>query len=275
MKGRLWKHIRIERSDLPVYKFVTIRDTVVEQKTIDLGPRTVPASVNREHLKALQEMNIDGVAQLESVLYNEMEQMREGEAIQALTGLAVDEVGPPKRGWSWLNRLLGYRPKHSLKNISETMNGISKAWVRIEREFKLSPSFMLVSPMTAGKLSEMPDFRLLVKPHYGGQIGVSEAVGQLSGLEVLLSPRMPDHLIVVGAGNAEQLIGGLVGAETEPEVSTTQLDEINQSVMLTQRRQFAFVGLGHRGYIKVPVTHDKDTLLDYIKLKIKGLWKQG
>jgi 5-keto 4-deoxyuronate isomerase len=86
---------------------------------------------------------------------------------------------------------------------------------------------------------------------------------------------MPDQLIVVGTGNAEQVIGGLVGAETKTEVVTTQLDEINQSVMLTQRRQFAFVGLGHRGYIKVPVAHDEDTLLDYIKLKIKRLWKQG
>jgi len=259
---------------LPVYKFVTVRDTSMEQKTIDLGLRTVSASVNREHLKALQEMNIDGVAKLESVLYNEMEQSREGEAIQALTGLAVDEVGPPKRKWAWLNHLLGYRPKHSLKNISETMNGISKAWVRIEREFKLPPSFILVSPMTAGKLSEMPDFKQPVKPHWSDP-DQTEAVGQLSGMEVLLSHRVPDQLIVVGAGNAEQLIGGLVGAETEPEVATTQLEEINQKVMLTQRRQFAFVGLGHRGYVKVPVTHDKDTLLDYIKLKIKSLWKQG
>jgi hypothetical protein len=275
MKGRLWKHIRIERSELPVYKFITVRDTSMEQKAIDLGLRTVSASVNREHLRALQEMNIDGVAQLESVLYNEMEQSREGEAIQALTGLAVNEVEPPKKRWSWLNRLLGYRPKHSLKNISETMNGISKAWVRIEREFKLPPSFILASPRTAAKLSEMPDFRLPIKPHYSGQIGVSEAVGQLSGLEVLVSHRVPDQLIVVGAGNAEQLIGGLVGAETEPDVVTTQLDEINQRVMLTQRRQFAFVGLGNRGYIKVPVTHDKGTLLNYIKLKIKRLWKQG
>jgi hypothetical protein len=274
MKGRLWKHIRIERSELPVYKFVTVRDASMEEKAIDLGLRTVSASVNREHLKALQEMNIDGVAQLESVLYNEMEQSREGEAIKALTGLAVDEVGPPKRRLAWLNRLLGYRPKHSLENLSETMNGISRAWVRIEREFKLPPSFMLVSPLTAAKLSEMHDFKQSVKPHWGNP-GQTEAVGRLSDIEVLLSHQVPDQLIVVGAGNAEQLIGGLVGAETEPEVVTTQLDEINQSVMLTQRRTFAFVGLGNRGYIKVPVTHDKDTLLDYIKLKIKRLWKQG
>jgi hypothetical protein len=275
MKGRLWKHIRIERSELPIYKFVTVRDASMEEKAIDLGLRTVSASVNREHLKALQEMNIDGVAQLESVLHNEMEQSREGEAIKALTGLAVAEVGPPKRRLAWLNRLLGYRPKHSLENGDETMNGIVRAWVRIEREFKLPPSFMLVSPLTAAKLSEMPDFRLPVKPHYSGQFGVSEAVGQLSGMEVLLSHQVPDQLIVVGAGNAEQLIGGLVGAETETEVVTTQLDEINQRVMLTQRRTFAFVGLGNRGYAKVPVTHERDTLLDYIKLKIKGLWKQG
>jgi len=274
VKGRLWKHIRIERSELPVYKFVTVRDTSMEEKAIDLGLRTVSASVNREHLKALQEMNIDGVAQLESVLYNEMEQSREKEAIQALTGLAVDEVGPPKRKWAWLNHLLGYRPKHSLKNISETMNGISRAWVRIEREFKLPPSFILVSPKTAAKLSEMPDFKQPHSPHWGNP-GQTEAVGQLSGLEVLVNHRVPDQLIVVGAGNAEQLIGGLVGAETEPEVATTQMDEINQRVMLTQRRQFAFVGLGNRGYVKVPVTHDKDTLLNYIKLKIKRLWKQG
>lgn len=274
MKGRLWKHIRIERAELPVYKFVTVRDSSMEEKIIDLGLRTVSASVNREHLKALQEMNIDGVAQLESVLHNEMEQSREGEAIKALTGLAVAEVDPPKKGWSWLNRLLGYRPKHSLENEDETMNGIVRAWVRIEREFKLAPSFMLVSPLTAGKLSEMPDFKQPHSPNWGNP-GQTEAVGQLSGIEVLLSHQVPDQLIVVGAGNAEQLIGGLVGAETKPEVVTTQLDEINQRVMLTQRRQFAFVGLGNRGYVKVPVTHDKDTLLNYIKLKIKRLWKQG
>ena len=274
MKGRLWKHIRIERSELPVYKFVTVRDASMEEKAIDLGLRTVSASVNREHLKALQEMNIDGVAQLESVLYNEMEQSREKEAIQALTGLAVAEVEPPKRDWSWLHRLLGYRPKHSLENGDETMNGIVRAWVRIEREFKLPPSFMLVSPMTAGKLSEMPDFKQPHSPHWGDP-GQTEAVGRLSGLEVLLSHLVPDEVIVVGAGNAEQLIGGLVGAETEAEVITTQLDEINQRVMLTQRRQFAFVGLGNRGYAKVSVTHESDTLLDYIKLKIKRLWKQG
>jgi len=274
MKGALWKHIRIERSELPVYKFVTLRDASMEEKTIDLGLRTVSASVNREHLKALQEMNIAGAAKLESVLYNEMEQSREKEAIQALIGLAVDEVDPPKRRLAWLNRLLGYRPKHSLENISETMNGISKAWVRIEREFKLPPSFILVSPRTAAKLYEMPDFKQPVKPHWSDP-GQTEAVGQLSGMEVLVNHRVPDQLIVVGSGNTEQLIGGLVGAETEPEVATTQLDEINQRVMLTQRRQFAFVGLGNRGYIKVPVTHDKDTILNYIKLKIKRLWKQG
>lgn len=274
MKGRLWKHIRIERSELPVYKFVTVRDTSMEEKAIDLGLRTVSASVNREHLKALQEMNIDGVAQLESVLHNEMEQSREGEAIKALTGLAVAEVGPPKRRLTWLNRLLGYRPKHSLENEDETMNGIVRAWVRIEREFKLPPSFMLVSPLTAGKLSEMPDFKQLHSPHWGNP-GQTVAVGRLSGLDVLLSHQMPDQLIVVGAGNAEQLIGGLVGAETKPEVVTTQLDEINQRVILTQRRTFAFVGLGSRGYAKVPVSHDKDALLNYIKLKIKRLWKQG
>jgi len=274
MKGALWKHIRIERSELPVYKFTTVRDTSIEEKVIDLGLRTVSTSVNREHFKTLNEMNIDGVAQLESVMWNEMEQSREKEAITALTGMAVAEVEPPKRDWSWLHRLLGYRPKHNLANINETMNGISRAWVRIEQEFKLSPSFMLVSPMTAGKLSEMPHFKQLHSPHWTdpGQITV---VGQLQGLEVLLSYQVPDHLIVVGAGNAEQLIGGLVGAETEAEVITTQLDEINQRVMLTQRRTFAFVGLGNRGYIKVPVTHDKDTLLNYIKLKIKRLWKQG
>ena len=274
MKGALWKHIRIERAELPVYKFVTVRDASMEEKAIELGLRTVSASVNREHLKALQEMDIDGVAQLESVLHNEMEQSREGEAIRALTGLAVGEVELPKRSWSWLNRLLGYRPKHSLENISETMSGISRAWVRIEREFKLPPSFILVSPMTAAKLSEMPDFKQPAKPHWSDP-GLTEAVGQLSGMEVLVNHRVPDQLIVVGAGNVEQLIGGLVGAETEPEVVTAQMDEINQRVMLTQRRQFVFVGLGNRGYVKVPVTHDKDTLLNYIKLKIKRLWKQG
>ena len=274
MKGRLWKHIRIEQAELPVYKFVTVRDASIEEKAIELSLKTESASVNREHLKALQEMDIDGVAQLESVLYNEMEQRREKEAIQALSGLAVAEVEPPKRGWAWLNCLLGHRPKHSLENISETMNGISKAWVRIEREFKLPPSFILVSPRTAAKLSEMPDFKQPHSPHWSDP-GQTEEVGQLSGMEVLLSHQVPDQLIVVGAGNTEQLIGGLVGAETEPEVATTQMDEINQRVMLAQRRQFAFVGLGNRGYAKVPVTHDKDTLLDYIKLKIKRLWKQG
>lgn len=274
MKGALWKHIRIEQSELPMHKFVTVRDTSIEEKVIDLGLRTVSASVNREHFKALNEMNIDGVAQLESVMWNKMEQSREKEAITALTGMAVAEVEPPKRDWSWLHRLLGYRPKHNLANINETMNGISRAWVRIEQEFKLSPSFMLVSPMTAGKLSEMPRFKQLHSPHWTdpGQITV---VGQLQGLEVLLSYQVPDHLIVVGVDNTDQLIGGLVGAETEAEVITTQLDEINQCVMLTQRRQFAFVGLGNKGYAKVSVTHDSDTLLDYIKLKIKRLWKQG
>ena len=72
MKGALWKHIRIERSELPVYKFTTVRDTSIEEKVIDLGLRTVSTSVNREHLKALNEMNIDGVAELESVMWNEM-----------------------------------------------------------------------------------------------------------------------------------------------------------------------------------------------------------
>lgn len=259
---------------MPVYKFVAVRDTSMEQKTIDLELKTVSASVNREHLKALQEMNINGVAQLESVLHNEMEQSREGEAIKALTGLAVAEVGPPKRRLAWLNRLLGYRPKHSLENEDETMNGIVRAWVRIEREFKLPPSFMLVSPLTAGKLSEMPDFKQPHSPHWGDP-GQTKEVGQLSGIEVLVNHRVPDQLIVVGAGNTEQLIGGLVGAETKTEVVTTQMDEINQRVMLTQGRQFAFVGLGNRGYAKVPVTHERDTLLDYIKLKIKRLWKQG
>ena len=32
MKGALWKHIRIEQAELPVYKFVTVRDASMEEK---------------------------------------------------------------------------------------------------------------------------------------------------------------------------------------------------------------------------------------------------
>jgi hypothetical protein len=193
---------------------------MVNQKIIQLEPRSVTAILNDEQVKDLAALEINAVEMLKSTLQNDDDQRVTKRIIEKLYNLGISSnVKSYTKFHKWANKWFGYVPLQLIRNDEDLIRVIHLHSNRIAVKSRRGPGNFIIVPCEIGaRLQDSPNF--VFEPMTGITTGgTCNKIGTLNGrIEVFVDPFMKY--------NERKFIVGKTTNSNDPGVYYVTRDEV-------------------------------------------------
>ena len=194
----------------------------VNQKIIQLEPKSVSATLSDEQVEDLAAMQIDAVAMLKSTLHNDDEQRVTKRIIKKLHTLGISSnVKSYTKFHKWVNKWFGYVPLQLIRNDEDLIRVIHLHSNRIAVKSRRGPGNFIIVPFEIGaRLQDSPNF--VFEPLEGlVSGGLCNKIGTLNGrIEIYVDPYMKY--------NEREFIIGKTTQSNDPGVYYVTRDEVDK-----------------------------------------------